>query len=60
MPSLDQAETVKQLLSEGWIVAPPTGIVLGGPITLARPKPNGTSEQITVAPDGKIVQNAGP
>ena len=60
MPSLNQAETVKQLLLQGWTVTPSTTSVIGGPVALTRPKPDGTNDQVTVPPDGEVKPNAGP
>ena len=56
MVSFNQAEAVKQLLSEGWVTVPATSASIGGPITLMRLKPDGTNEQITVLSNGTTQQ----
>lgn len=61
MPSLDQADTVTQLLSEGWATIPnPDKLTYGGHVLMERTR-NGVIDKIAVLPDGKAVpQDAQP
>ena len=61
MPSLDQGATVKQLLSEGWTITPPTDTpLLGAPIAMTRTRADGTVDKIVVLPNGDATPNAQP
>lgn len=55
MTSLNQMETVKQMLSEGWETAPSQDkSMFGGPATLQRTRDDGSVEQVSVLPDGTV------
>ena len=60
MVSVNQADTVKQLMSEGWEVVPaPDKLILGAPTVLQRVR-GGVVDKITVIPDGEAIPDAKP
>lgn len=56
--SVNQSDTVKRLLSEGWTVIPsPDKITLGGPIVMQRVTAETVVDRIAVIPDGEVLPN---